>query len=821
MALRLTGPTAAPDAAAPGLQTPASPTAATLGVQALTMLAAGDLDGYRRLLGEAAQIDEPQRRYQARVGLLEHGLLGARQASTGQAITTFAAVAGAAMEMLESEAAEPIVLNYAGIACYELWALEAAQLLFRAAHRLDPGLANTERNLQQVAARKRMTRPRRPLHTIVPTLARRARAVSDRARPAAGLTLSLCMIVRDEEQMLGRCLAAAAPAVDEIVIVDTGSSDGTVQIARSFGATVIEHPWTGSFADARNASFAAATGDWLLYLDADEVLVAGDAPRLKALTGHTWREAISLVETSFLGELGDGSAVTHNALRMFRNRPAYRFTGSIHEQIAPALPTYALGRIGHAAVRIEHYGYLGTVRDAKEKFTRNIELLRQQAAESGADAFLHFNLGCEYAASGDAASAVAEYEQAWSMLSEVGTVATCEYAPALISGLVKTLRASGQGPAALERAETGLKLYPDFTDLVLEQATTWRALGDLEQAEALYRRCLKLGDAPARYGPMVGTGTFLPRLALARLLIARGEIAPARELLEWCLEHHPDFFGVAAPYTTVRLANGDDPADVVAELEERLLTVTPAVRHALAVALQGAGAIAAAERQYRLCLADAPNVTSVRVALAELLLRRGDYADAAQHAAMVAEADPFASLACRLELCGLIAGQDTQRARAAMARAARVGLPAVERDVFEAWTEIAEGGPARTGLPAAGMALLGTILELLLAAGDTAGFDRLAPALQHSELAVREQRELLAGMYLAHGHEALAAQHWMMICHEAPDSRALVGLARLAAARGLAEDAANFAAGALELDPECTAARGLLDRLPVAAGADE
>ena len=819
MALRLTGPTAAPDAA-PGPQTPARPTAATLAVQAVTLLAAGDLDGYRRLLGETDQIDEPQRRYHARVGLLERGLAAAGQASTGRAITTFAAVAGAAMEMLEAEPAEPIVLNYAGIACYELWALEAAQLLFRAARRLDPGLANIERNLAQVAARKRMARPRRPLHTIVPTLARRARAVGDRARPATGLTLSLCMIVRDEEQMLARCLTAAAPAVDEIVIVDTGSTDDTVAIARSFGATVIELPWTGSFADARNASFAAATGDWLLYLDADEVLVAGDAPRLKALTGHTWREAISLVETSFIGELGDGSAVTHNALRMFRNRPTYRFTGSIHEQIGPALPTYAPGRIGHAAVRIEHYGYLGTVRDAKEKFRRNIELLRRQAAESGADAFLRFNLGCEYAAAGDAASAVAEYEQAWAMLSEGGTVATCEYAPALISGLVKTLRTSGQERAALERAETGLRLYPDFTDLVFEQATTWRTRGDLEQAEALYRRCLKLGDAPARYGPMVGTGTFLPGLALARLLMGRGEIAPARALLEWCLEHHPGFAGVAAPYTTVRLAEGDDPADVVAELEERLDAVTPAVRHAVGVALQAAGAMATAEQQYRLCLDATPSATAVRVALAELLLRRGAYADAAQQAAMVAHDDPFASLACRLELCGLIALGDTTRAQATMTGAARLGLPAVERDVFAAWMAIAEGGPAPTGLPAAGMALLGTILELLLAAGDGARFDQLVPALQHSELAVREQRELLAGMYLAHGHGELAAQHWITICHEAPDSRALLGLARVAVAHGMAGDAANFAAGALELDPECAAARQLIDRLPVAAGVD-
>jgi hypothetical protein len=210
----------------------------------------------------------------------------------------------------------------------------------------------------------------------------------------------------------------------------------------------------------------------------------------------------------------------------------------------------------------------------------------------------------------------------------------------------------------------------------------------------------------------------------------------------------------------------------------------------------------------------------VRVALAELLLRRGAYAEAVRHAALVPENDAFASLACRLELCGQIAAGDTSQARAAMARAARVGLPAVERDVFSAWTEIAEGGPAPTGLPAAGMALLGTILELLLCAGDAARFDQLVPVLQHSELAVREQRELLAGMYLAHGHGGLAAQQWMAICHEAPDSRALLGLAGVAAAHGMPQDAVNFATGALELDPECTAARRLLERLPVAAGVD-
>ena len=147
------------------------------------------------------------------------------------------------------------------------------------------------------------------------------------------------MIVRDEEEMLPRCLAAVRDAVDEIIVVDTGSTDRTIEIARSFGAKVIEREWTGSFADARNASFDAATGDWVMFLDADEVLVADDAQRLREILGRTWREAFYLVETNFTGELGDGTAVTHNAMRVFRNRPEYRFEGRIHEQIAHNLPS--------------------------------------------------------------------------------------------------------------------------------------------------------------------------------------------------------------------------------------------------------------------------------------------------------------------------------------------------------------------------------------------------------------------------------------------------------------------------------------------------
>ncbi len=244
------------------------------------------------------------------------------------------------------------------------------------------------------------------LHPAIGELERRAAAVAERAQPAQGLRLSLCMIVRDEEEMLGRCLEAVQSAVDEMVIVDTGSQDATIEIARSFGARVIEREWTGSFGEARNVAFDAATGDWTLVLDADEVLVREDAPLLRSLTSRTWREAFYVAETNYTGELDAGTAVTHNTLRIFRNRPQYRYRGRLHEQIANTLPSHLPERLEYTNVRVEHYGYLGAVRDAREKSRRNIELLRMQQQEGTDTPFLHYNLGAEYAVAGNPQAAL-------------------------------------------------------------------------------------------------------------------------------------------------------------------------------------------------------------------------------------------------------------------------------------------------------------------------------------------------------------------------------------------------------------------------------
>jgi tetratricopeptide (TPR) repeat protein len=804
-----------------------------LPVLAQRLLAADDLEGYRRLFDAVEAIADVHRRYWAGASLIEQGLRASASAPAARQPALFVALAAGALGVLEREPREPRLLNYAGIILQELWSLDAAEAMFAAAQRLDPQLEDVEHNLAELAVRRRLQHGaagRAPLRAALPALTRRAQAVAARAQPATGLRLSLCMIVRDEQEMLPRCLAAVADAVDEIVIVDTGSTDATIELARSVGARVIEHPWTGSFAQARNVSFDAASGDWLMYLDADEVLVREDAQQLRSLTGRTWREAFYLAETNYTGEPEDGTAVVHNALRVFRNRPEYRFEGRLHEQIAQRLPGYLPERIEATSVRVEHYGYLGVVRESRQKSSRNIELLRLQRAEGPPSAFLHYNLGCEYAAAGERAASLPEFERSWELLERAPDRDGQRFAPALLSRLVKALRVCERPRAALERAEEGLQRYPDFTDLVLEQALAAIVLAQPEHAIERCERCIEMGDAPRGYTATVGAGSYLPRLHLAALRRARGEHAEAIAQLEHCLREHPRFIGSVLPYASALLAQGLAPAAVVAELEQHMPNPVPAARFMLGTALYEAGANAAGEAQFRIVLAQQPHSGRARVALAEALLAQRRYTDAAREAAALDVDDPLAAIACRTELFARIAGADTTAGadtpagadntagsgmaatERALARARAAGMAQQELDVFAAWQQLASTGETEISLAAEAIPLLSVVLEALLRVQDFRGFEALLDLLERSPLGERERRELLAAMYLRRGFTVSAAQEWMAVCREQPDAQALLGLARVAASRGMAREASDFAAAVLSRDPDNEAAASLISR---------
>jgi tetratricopeptide (TPR) repeat protein len=804
MALRLVAPVDGPAKKTTASATGAAAVAAVTN-RASALLDAHDLAGWRKLVDAAAQLSDHNDRYHARRVLIE-STLSRRAASPAQTAERFLAGAVAALDALDAEPREPVLLNFAGVLVYELGAVVAAEALFRAAQRLDAQLPDVAGNLRECRRRRKqgITTPQglppqvlRALRELGP----RAQRIAQKAVPAEGLTVSLCMIVKDEEAMLPRSLAAVADYVDELIVVDTGSSDRTVEIAESFGAKILHHEWDGDFSAARNVGLDAATSDWLMYLDADEVLAEGEGERVRELLGHTWREGIFLVETNHVGELEDGAAVQHNALRLFRNRDEYRFEGRVHEQFAHKLPSLP-ERIEYSRVRIEHFGYLGAVRDAKEKSRRNLELLQRQLAEGVDTPFLHFNLGSERAASGDIPGSLVHLARAWAQLADDPERLEMGYFPSLSARLVKALNANGRHTDALEQGDEILALLPDFTDIVLEQAMAYRGLGQLDQAIAKFEQCIAMGDAPSRYSATVGAGTFHARNILAETLIDAGRLDEAAAQLEHVLEHHPDFVGAVEPYARVLLRSGTPASAVVERVAELVPSPTPSQRFLLAVPFYEAGAVTEAATELRAVLAAQPGAHAARVALAEAQLSQGDLAAAAQTAlAVPAEAQHAAAAAQTVVFARLAAGADDAALDAAFDYARAAGLDGPQLAALTAWRGGADGVGGHGVVPAAAAGLLVVMLEALARLEAFDAFEQLAGVVDRLDLPWREQRELMAGVYYRRGFLESAAREWFAVVERlgGADERALLGMAMLADAQGLEEDAKLMRAEAATL----------------------
>lgn len=163
------------------------------------------------------------------------------------------------------------------------------------------------------------------------------------------ITISLCMIVKNEEAVLERCLQSAAPLADEIIVVDTGSTDGTTEIARQFGAQVFLFPWRDDFSAARNFSFDAASMDYCLWLDADDIILPEDLSKLLSMK-ETLPPDIDMVMLPYHTAFDANGVPTFTCYRerLIRNHAGFRWEGVVHEAIAPrGVVRYGDGAVTH------------------------------------------------------------------------------------------------------------------------------------------------------------------------------------------------------------------------------------------------------------------------------------------------------------------------------------------------------------------------------------------------------------------------------------------------------------------------------------------
>ena len=294
------------------------------------------------------------------------------------------------------------------------------------------------------------------------------------------------MIVRDEAAHLPDCLASIRDVVDEIVVVDTGSGDATREIARTAGATVVDHVWNDSFADARNVGLDLASGDWILYIDADERL---RAPTSRAAMGLVLRQAEQDGVGALRVNLTLVAGQTHGyEWRLWRHHPTIRFEGLIHESIAPSIHR-RLDVVGqrHAdvdEVRLLHLGYEG---DQIRKHHRNLPMLFAEAERNPTRPYLWNHLGRVLEGLGR----VEEARMMWNRAIEV-VRATDPDRRSLVDSMSHAdivIRAAEAGRDESELIAEGLALFPGNWVIRWAAAVTALMHGDYgaaaEGAEAI------------------------------------------------------------------------------------------------------------------------------------------------------------------------------------------------------------------------------------------------------------------------------------------------------------------------------------------------
>lgn len=214
----------------------------------------------------------------------------------------------------------------------------------------------------------------------------------DLAKLVKRADISLFMIAKNEERVIGECLKSARPFFNQIVVVDTGSTDRTVEIAKELGAEVHKFKWCDDFAAARNESMKHATGRWLFWMDADDTLpwATGEGIVRAVLNAPPDLAGFYMKVRFVTDDPQFGTVVDH--VKLFRNRPGLKWEHRIHEQILPSLRE-KVGDVGHLNVEVLHSGYDTSEEGQQRKRERDAKLLALELKEKPDHPFVLFNVG--------------------------------------------------------------------------------------------------------------------------------------------------------------------------------------------------------------------------------------------------------------------------------------------------------------------------------------------------------------------------------------------------------------------------------------------
>ncbi|WP_191566718.1 glycosyltransferase [Metabacillus idriensis] len=312
-------------------------------------------------------------------------------------------------------------------------------------------------------------------------------------------TLALVMIVKNEENKIRRCIDSIKDIVNEIIIVDTGSTDSTKSIAVDKGAKVFDYEWKNDFADARNFSIRQSTSDWNLVLDADEYILSGH----RLLRDFIEKNNNKIGRINILSEyLTDGQKQLESSYvsRLFPNNRIF-FKGRVHEQIESVLPRV------NVSVNVAHDGYYQT-----DKTDRNLPLLFEELKVSPSDAYILYQIAKQYYLKKDYTKANKYFSSSYKNMDT-----HVYFKPNMVVDYMYSLIKSGNldfGLRIIEKEKNNLALSTDFLfvcgvffmELVFSNVN--KNIKYFPLIERQYLRCLEI-DEDKKQEIVKGTGSYL------------------------------------------------------------------------------------------------------------------------------------------------------------------------------------------------------------------------------------------------------------------------------------------------------------------------
>ncbi|WP_270998178.1 TPR domain-containing glycosyltransferase [Listeria seeligeri] len=371
--------------------------------------------------------------------------------------------------------------------------------------------------------------------------------------------ISICMIVKNEAHILRQSLASFRKFTEEIIIVDTGSTDETKKIAKEFTDFVYDFEWTGNFSDARNFAATKATGKWIMAIDADECLEEESYLKLKKQL-KLQTESIYMAQIiSFTGEKGRVTTTNHMP-RIYKNDGTICFRGVIHEQLE-AVDKHSI-EAGIADVKIYHYGYMSEIVEKQGKSNRNLRLLEKEVKNNKDSGFVHFNIGQEMNRLGKKEEALKEFSEAF-RLRDDNQYIWAKLSAYHIADLLEQEKRYEESLAIIEEARI---IWPNVPEFPLKKANILYLSHQLEDAKEIYQNLLE--TTTIDYQPIVlyEATNFIPHKMLGHIYLEEKDYTRAMTYFSKAYAENSSDYGVMFQMIML-LSKFHEPKEIFAFME--------------------------------------------------------------------------------------------------------------------------------------------------------------------------------------------------------------------------------------------------------------